>query len=77
DGQSYLPARDLERIGIKEILDSLRTFGEPQSLPVQGDQVALVDQVVNEIDRAVATSLAGKDLRTLILDQEPRSPTSH
>jgi len=76
DGQGYLPARDLERIGIKEILDSLRTFGEPQSLPVQGDQVAVVDQVVNEIDRAVATSLAGKDLRTLILGQEPRSPDS-
>jgi hypothetical protein len=36
-----------------------------------------VDQVVNEVDRAVATSLAGKDLKTLILGQEPRSPTSH
>lgn len=76
DGQGYLPARDLERIGIKEILDSLRTFGEPQGLPVQGDQVAIVDHVVNEVDRAVATSLAGKDLKTLILEQEPRSPTS-
>ncbi|MCI0410194.1 MAG: YihY/virulence factor BrkB family protein, partial [Acidobacteria bacterium] len=73
DGQAYVPARDLERINAKEILDSLRTFGRPPDVAATGDEV---DAVVQEVDRAVATSLAGRDLRALILAQEARSPTS-
>ncbi|MCI0483833.1 MAG: YihY family inner membrane protein [candidate division NC10 bacterium] len=75
DGQGYLPARDLERIGVKEILDSLRTFGELQRSPVQGDQAAVVGQVISEVDRVVATTLAGRSLKSLLVAQDP--PHSH
>lgn len=73
DGQVYVPARDLERINAKEVLDSLRTFGRPPDVAATGDEV---DAVVQEVDRAVATSLVGKNLKALILGQERRSPPS-
>lgn len=74
DGQGYLPARDLERIGIKEILDTLRTFGEPRTLPMKGGQVAGADAVVQEVDRVVTTTLAGRSLKSLLVSQNPRTP---
>lgn len=76
DGQGYVPARDLERIGIKEILDTLRTAGGPEASPVQGGDKDVVDDVAEQIDRAVATTLAGKSLKSLVLTQPPPNPTS-
>lgn len=71
DGQAYLPARDLERIGIKDILDTLRTFGEPQMVRAKGDHKEVVDEVVEEVDRAVSTTLGGKNLKNLLLSEHP------
>ena len=76
DGQVYLPARDLEGIGIKDILDTLRTFGEPQTSRVKGDHKELVDEVVETVDRAVSATLGGKNLKALLLSQGPPNPTS-
>jgi membrane protein len=72
DGQMFVPARDLEQVNVKEILDALRTFGRPQNIPVTGEEV---EAVVQEVDRAVAATLQGKSLKTLILgDRESDSP---
>ncbi|MFQ5802761.1 MAG: YhjD/YihY/BrkB family envelope integrity protein [Candidatus Methylomirabilales bacterium] len=76
DGQGYVPARDLERIGIKEILDSLRTAGGPGELPNREGNKDVVDDVSEQIDRAVATTLAGKNLKGLVLSQPPPTPGS-
>jgi DNA-binding IscR family transcriptional regulator len=77
DGQGYVPARDLERIGLKEILDSLRTAGGPEELPNrEGNNKDVVDDVTEQVDRAVATTLAGKSLKSLVLSQPPPNPTS-
>ena len=77
DGQVYVPGRDLERISVKEILDTLRTFGEAHSLPVAGDQAEAVDAVLHEVDRAVTATLEGTSLKSLILDgTQPESPPS-
>jgi membrane protein len=77
DGQVYVPGRDLERISVKEILDTLRTFGEAHSLPVAGDQAEAVDAVLHEVDRAVTATLEGTSLKSLILaGTRPESPPS-
>ncbi len=76
DGQAYLPARDLERIGIKDILDTLRTFGEPQMVRAKGDHKEVVEEVVEEVDRAVSTTLSGKNLKNLLLSQHPADSAS-
>lgn len=76
DGQGYVPARDLERIGLKEILDSLRTAGGPEELPNREGNKDMVDDVTEQVDRAVATTLAGKSLKSLVLSQPPPNPTS-
>jgi len=75
DGQGYVPARDLERIGLKEILDSLRTAGGPEGLSNREGNRDVVDDVTDQIDRAVATTLADKSLKSVVLSQPPPNPT--
>ncbi|MFQ5988608.1 MAG: YhjD/YihY/BrkB family envelope integrity protein [Candidatus Methylomirabilales bacterium] len=80
DGQGYVPARDLERIEVKQILDSLRTAVGPEGLPEQGGNnnkdKDVVDDITTQIDRAVATTLAGKTLKNLITSQPSSDHTS-
>jgi membrane protein len=76
DGQGYVPARDLERIGLKEILNSLRTAGGQEELPNREGNKDVVDDVTEQVDQAVATTLAGKSLKSLVLSQPPPNPTS-
>jgi DNA-binding IscR family transcriptional regulator len=76
DGQGYVPARDLERIGLKEILNSLRTAGGREELPNREGNKNVVDDVTEQVDQAVATTLAGKSLKSLVLSQPPPNPTS-
>lgn len=76
DGQGYVPARDIERIELKEILDTLRTAGGPEASPVERGDKDVVDEVTEQIDRAVATTLAGKNLKSLVLSQAPPSSSS-
>jgi membrane protein len=77
DGQGYVPARDLEQISLKEILDALRTAGGSEASSVQGkEDKDAVDGVAEEIDGAVATTLAGKNLKSLVLSQPAPHPAS-
>jgi hypothetical protein len=58
------PALDLEHIWAKEVLGSLRQAG-----PVQGNRHDVIDAVIQEVDRAVTTTLLGKNLKTILLRQ--------
>jgi membrane protein len=61
-----LPARDLEQIQIKEIVDGVRNYGdrESRSTAEPGDPVA---RMLNEIDQSMQAVLKGKNLKSLIL----------
>lgn len=78
DGQGYVPARDLEQVGVKEILDAVRTANGPEASAVQSgnENEDVVDQVAAQVDRAVTTTLAGKSLKNLVLSQPPPDPAT-
>lgn len=76
NGHVYVPARDLENITIKEILDTLRQAGAARIAPPRVDGPDMVDAVMQEVDRAMTTSLQGKSLKTLLRSQGIRSPTA-
>ncbi len=76
NGQVYVPARDLEHIGVKEILDTFRKAGEPAAMPVRGDGHDPINVVIQDVDRAVTTTLHGKNLKTLLLSPSLATPTS-
>jgi membrane protein len=61
-----LPARDLEQIEIKEIIDSVRTYGDRDSTTTAQEQDP-VAQVLNELDQSMHATLKGKNLKSLIL----------
>lgn len=69
NGQVYVPGRDLEHIGVKDILDAFRNAGEPGTVPNQEGQYEVVDALIQDVDRAVTTTLQGKNLKTLLESQ--------
>ena len=67
DPEAYLPARAIETISLREILDAVRRHeGKPA-------QLAAVQEVVSQIDSAVADRLGERTLKDLVLAQ-PESP---
>jgi membrane protein len=64
DGQSYLPARDLERIQLKEVLDAMRENPDPRRPSETADPIRTL---LGEVDAAVAEALRGRTLKSLIL----------
>lgn len=73
DGKGYVPSRDLEQIGIKQILDAIRSYGEPAAGKGRDDTTA---EVLREIDDAVLAALKGKSLKTLVVARSPLSQAS-
>jgi membrane protein len=73
--ETFVLARDPERIGIKEILDSVRSPGTYEKTP--GDRSAEeigIDELLQTVDYSVAETLAGKSLKTLIIEYGRRAP---
>jgi membrane protein len=73
--ETFVLARDPERIGIKEILDSVRSPGAHEKTP--GDRSAEeigIDELLQTVDYSVAETLAGKSLKTLIIEYGRRAP---
>ena len=63
DPEAYLPARAIETISLREILDAARKQdGKPA-------QLAAVQEVVDQMDSAAADSLGKRTLRDLVLAQ--------
>lgn len=76
NGQVYVPARGLEHIDVKEILDAFRNAGEGRALLRRGDRDDVIDVVIQDVERAVATALTGKNLKTLLESQGLQNPTA-
>ncbi len=69
DETSYLPARDLEQIGIKQILDAIRGNKDGQGIAGEPDEGAGVDELIREVDHSIAAALRGKSLKSLVLSK--------
>jgi membrane protein len=65
---AYLPARDIETITLREILDFIRS-AEEDDYKVEERFLALpeVDGVVREIDEAIGKTLGGETVKDLVL----------
>jgi DNA-binding IscR family transcriptional regulator len=73
DPPTYLPGRPLDATEIKEVLDAVRTADEPHNsgfndLPAE----FVVDQVINDLDQAMAKELRGLTVKEFAL-AEPSS----
>ncbi len=73
DPPTYLPGRPLDTTEIKEVLDAVRTADEPRNssfndLPAE----FVVDQVINDLDQAMAKELRGLTVKEFAL-AEPSS----
>ncbi len=68
----YVPARALETIPLKALLDTVRT-AEEDSSPVASDLPSLgpVDELLNDIDGALEEALGGRTWRDLAHGPEP------
>lgn len=73
---SYVPAKALENITVREILESVRTIGEAD-MPVREEMLHLpsVDEEVHKINLAVSGALDSDTLKDLILSPEPAETT--
>jgi membrane protein len=66
DSPSYQPARELENISIKEVLDSLKNFGGNWKITRMPRSEELLRGVLAKIDAGTAKSLAGMTLKDLV-----------
>ena len=67
DEETFVLARDPERISIKEILDCVRNSGTKKP-PVRNDDEVAIEQLLQKVDDSVARTLEGKSLQTLIVE---------
>ena len=67
DEETFVLARDPERISIKEILDCVRNAGVKKP-PVRNDDEVAIEQLLQKVDDSVAQALEGKSLQSLIVE---------
>lgn len=68
---SCVPARDLEQIGVREILAAVRGDDDGRQIKNEGDGL---DELMREVDGSVAAALRGKSLKSLVLSLSPPEP---
>jgi membrane protein len=73
DEETFVLARDPERISIKEILDSVRNSGVKKQT-FRTDEEVFIDELLRKVDDSVAQTLEGKSLQSLIVEHSPPSP---
>jgi DNA-binding IscR family transcriptional regulator len=73
DEETFVLARDPERISIKEILDSVRNSGVKKQT-FRSDEEVFIDELLRKVDDSVAQTLEGKSLQSLIVEHSPLSP---
>ena len=77
DEETFVLARDPERISIKEILDCVRNSGaEKKKQSDRTDEEIGIDELLEEVDESVAQALEGRNLQSLILEHSPPLPRS-
>jgi membrane protein len=69
DPPSYLPAKDLEIIAIKEIMDVVRTSRTEESAPDGGISLPEVDEVLDKMESSFYGSVKGETLKDLIVER--------
>ena len=70
DEETFVLARDPERISIKEILDCVRNSGMKKPAARTDEEVA-IDELLRKVDDSVAQTLEGKSLQSLIVEHSP------
>lgn len=67
DPHAYYPARDLEAISVKEVIDSVRSAGE-DTHSTEGNLHAIpeIDKIMKRMDEIVADSLRNETMESLI-----------
>ncbi len=70
DPPAYLPARDLETIRLKEILDSTRTDGQNNHLEHKIYSVPEVDSIVERVDESIGSALGEETVKDIVLSHK-------
>jgi membrane protein len=70
DEETFVLARDPERISIKEILDCVRNSGVKKPANRTEEEIG-IENLLQEADDSVAQALEGKSLQGLILEHSP------
>jgi membrane protein len=70
DEETFVLARDPERISIKEILDCVRNSGVKKPA-VRTDEDVAIEELLRNVDDSVAQTLEGKSLQSLIVEHSP------
>ena len=73
DEETFVLARDPERISIKEILDCVRNSGVKKPA-VRTDEEVAIEELLRKVDDSIAQTLEGKSLQSLIVEHSPPSP---
>ena len=75
DDETFVLARDPQRIKVKEILDCVRSSGQKRSLPGdRAEEEIGIEELLREVDNSVAETLEGRSLQNLILEYGSPSP---
>jgi len=67
--ETFVLARDPERISIKEILDCVRNSGVKKPV-VRTDEEVVIDELLQKVNDSVAQTLEGKSLQSLIIERD-------
>jgi membrane protein len=70
DEETFVLARDPERISVKQILDCVRNSGMKQPTTQTAEECA-IEELLRKVDDSVAKTLEGKSLQSLIVEQRP------
>jgi len=70
--ETFVLARDPERISIKEILDCVRNSGVKKPA-VRTDEEVAIEELLQKVDNSVAQTLEGKSLQSLIVEHNRTS----
>src|SRR5262250_2390290 len=67
--ETFVLARDPERISIKEILDCVRNSSVKKPV-VRTDEEVVIDELLQKVNDSVAQTLEGKSLQSLIIERD-------
>jgi membrane protein len=73
---AYLPAKDLETISIREILDAVRISGDEVFAGNKFITIPEVDRLISQTDDALYLSVKNKTLKSLIISDKT-NPDNH
>ena len=68
DEDTFVLARDPQRIEVKEILDCVRGSGKKSPQGDRSQKEAGIEELLRDVDHAVAEALEGRNLQNLILE---------